>query len=642
MSRGKRGHGRSERGVDFMHTENPSHFETIKKLAPYLWPKNKTSLRARVVGAMVFLFGAKLVTVYLAFFYKDAVDALTPTGSEGAFPLALQLPLLAIVSYGLARFMSIGFAELRDVTFVKVSQYSLRTLALKTFKHMHKLSLKFHLDRRTGGLTRAIERGTRAIEFILRFMLFSVLPTLMEISIVALIFYYNFGGAYAGALLLAVVSYIALTFIVTDWRIKFRRTMNEADSRANTKAIDSLLNYETVKYFNNEEMETGRYDSALKNYQKAAVKSQYSLSLLNSGQSLVINSCLVVAMVFAAMDVVSGRLTLGDFVLVNTLLIQLFIPLNMLGFVYREIKNSLVDMEQLFALLEEEPEVKDIANASELDAGKGEIDFNNVSFSYDDKRQILKNISFTVPAGKTVAVVGPSGAGKSTLARLLFRFYDVSNGDISINGQNIATVNQDSLRRAIAIVPQDTVLFNDTILYNIQYGRSDASIDEVKKAAELAQVASFIEKLPDGYETMVGERGLKLSGGEKQRVALARSILKAPPILLLDEATSALDTGTEREIQSALNGVMENRTTLVIAHRLSTIKDADEILVLDDGEIVEKGKHNELLDKNGVYNTMWSRQLEAQQIAEKLKDFAQDKLVGDEVAHNLMPTDLNK
>ena len=641
MSKGKRGHGRSERGVEFMHVENQSHKNTLKKLVPYLWPFGQVRLKASVVGAMVFLLGAKLVTVYLAFFYKDAVDALTPT-SQNIIPLELKLPLMAIISYGLARFMSIGFAELRDVTFVKVSQHALRTLALKTFKHMHHLSLKFHLDRRTGGLTRAIERGTRAIEFILRFMLFSVLPTLMEITIVALIFYYNFGVAYAASLLVAVVCYIALTFIVTDWRIKFRRTMNDADSRANTKAIDSLLNYETVKYFNNEKLEAGRYDKALVSYQKAAVKSQYSLSMLNSGQSLVINTCLVVAMGFAAMDVVAGRLTLGDFVLVNTLLIQLFIPLNMLGFVYREIKNSLVDMEQMFALLEEDPEVKDAFNAPELDAGQGAISFNRVSFAYDAKRPILKDISFTVPAGKTVAVVGPSGAGKSTLARLLFRFYDVSQGEISINGQNIAEVTQDSLRRAIAIVPQDTVLFNDTIFYNIQYGRQDASRDEVISAAKLAQVATFIEKLPDGYDTMVGERGLKLSGGEKQRVALARSILKAPPILLLDEATSALDTGTEREIQFALNSVMKTRTTLVIAHRLSTIINADEILVLDEGEIVERGSHHELLANDGVYTIMWSRQLEAQQIAQKLKDLSQDKMVGDDVAQGILIADTNE
>ena len=634
MGRGKRGHGRGDAGTPFMEVENSDHKETLKKLFPYLWPKGQGELKLRVVAALLFLLGAKLVTVYLAFFYKDAVDALTTTtnADSDAIPMGMAIPIAAILSYGIARFMSIGFAELRDVTFVKVSQHALRTLALKTFKHLHALSLKFHLDRRTGGLSRAIERGTRAIDFILRFMLFSVLPTIMEIILVAVIFYNYFGYVYALALMIAVATYIALTFVVTDWRLKFRRTMNEEDSRANTKSIDSLLNYETVKYFNNEDLEASRYNLALTSYQKAAVKSQYSLSLLNTGQSLVINTCLVAAMGFAAMDVMAGNLTLGDFVLANTLLIQLFIPLNMLGFVYREIKNSLVDMEQMFALIEKEPEIQDIENAPDLDAGLGDISFENVSFQYNPDRTILNNISFKVPAGKTVAVVGPSGAGKSTLARILFRFYDIAEGSVSINGQNIAEISQNSLRRAIAIVPQDTVLFNDTIYYNIKYGREDASHDEVIKAAELAQAASFVEKLPDGYDTMVGERGLKLSGGEKQRVALARTILKAPPILLLDEATSALDTGTEREIQAALNSVTAGRTTLVIAHRLSTIIDADEIIVLDDGEIVERGNHEKLLAEQGVYHTMWSRQLEAQQMAEKLKDLTQDKLVGANVA----------
>jgi ATP-binding cassette subfamily B protein len=638
MSRGKRGHGRGDAGTAFMEIENSSHKKTLKKLIPYLWPKGEGELKLRVVAAMLFLLGAKLVTVYLAFFYKDAVDALTLVKNDdgNTVPLEIAIPIMAIVSYGFARFMSIGFAELRDVTFVKVSQHALRTLALKTFKHMHSLSLKFHLDRRTGGLSRAIERGTRAIDFILRFMLFSVLPTIMEIILVAVIFYNYFGPAYAAALLIAVVSYVTLTFFVTDWRLKFRRTMNEEDSRANTKAIDSLLNYETVKYFNNEELEASRYNSALTNYQKAAVKSQYSLGLLNTGQSLVINTCLVVAMVFAAVDVMSGKLTLGDFVLANTLLIQLFIPLNMLGFVYREIKNSLVDMEQMFALIEQAPEVEDKENALDLDAGQGDISFENVSFSYNPNRTILNNISFKVPAGKTVAVVGPSGAGKSTLARILFRFYDIKSGVVKINDQDIAAVRQDSLRRAIAIVPQDTVLFNDSIYYNIQYGRDDASHDEVIKAAKLAQADSFVAKLPEGYDTMVGERGLKLSGGEKQRVALARTILKAPPILILDEATSALDTGTEREIQAALNSVTQGRTTLVIAHRLSTIIDADEIIVLDDGEIVEQGSHDFLLDAKGMYYTMWSRQLEAQQMADKLKDLAKDKLVGEDVAQMVL------
>jgi len=592
------------------------HANTLRKMIPYLWPPGEVGLKIRVIMAMLFLFGAKLVTVYLAFFYKDAVDGLTnavESTGQNQIDLVYGIPLAVIVAYGLARFMSIGFAELRDVVFARVSQHAIRRLALQTFRHLHKLSLAFHLERRTGGLSRAIERGTRSIGFMLRFILFSVLPTFVEIGLVTVIFYRHFGPEYAFALLVAVVLYVAMTFLVTDWRVKFRRTMNKEDSAANTKAIDSLINYETVKYFGNETHESERYDSALASYQSAAIKSQYSLSLLNVGQSLVINGALVTAMVFAAFDVVDGRLTLGDFVLANTLLIQLFIPLNLLGFVYREIKNALVDMEQMFGLLARQPLVEDKKGAAEGAITHGHIRFDHVDFYYQPERQILRDVSFEVPAGKTIAIVGPSGAGKSTIARILYRFYDISGGSVSIDGVDIRDMTQASLRRAIGIVPQDTVLFNDSILYNIRYGRPDATRAEVEDAARLASIDSFITALPDGFDTVVGERGLKLSGGEKQRVAIARTILKQPPILLLDEATSALDTHTEREIQTALANITKGRTTLVIAHRLSTIVDADEIIVLDAGQIVERGAHQALLAENGVYAAMWARQ---QQMAE--------------------------
>ena len=607
---------------DREEVEATGHIGTLKKLAPYLWPRGMNNLRLRVIFALLFLLSAKFLTVYLAFFYKDAVDALDGLGNNAT----MDLVLLAVISYGLARFMAILFQELRDVSFIKVSQHALRNLALKTFRHIHKLSLSFHLERRTGGLSRSIERGTRAIEFLLRFMLFSVLPTLFEILLVTSIFYQHFGAKYAGLLLAGVGGYITLTFLVTDWRIKFRRTMNKEDNAANTKAIDSLLNFETVKYFNNEGHEADRYDRALQGYQQAAQKSQYSLSLLNAAQSMVINASLIGAMLLAAYDVSNGVLTLGDFVLANTLLIQLFIPLNMLGFVYREIKNSLVDMEQLFLLLERTPTIQDVDGAKDLRTTGGALTFKDVKFSYQPERLILKGISFTVPEGKTVAVVGPSGAGKSTISRILFRFYDVDEGVVQIDGQDISHVSQSSLRQSIGMVPQDTVLFNDSIRYNIGYGREGASENEIIEAAKMAQIHDFILSLPDGYDSMVGERGLKLSGGEKQRVAIARTLLKDPAIIVLDEATSALDTALEREIQTSLSEVSKNKTTLVIAHRLSTIVDADEILVLDYGKIVERGKHDDLLSTNGMYASMWKRQREADEIVEKLKQFEQDKI----------------
>ncbi|MGY8986432.1 MAG: ABCB family ABC transporter ATP-binding protein/permease, partial [Sphingomonadales bacterium] len=605
------GHGRTE---DIIFEGKENHFVTIKRLMRYLWVRDEPGLKLRVVLALLFLVGAKVVIVFTPFFYKDAVDQLDV--KEGTL---IAFPLLAIASYGAARFMAIIFAEMRDFTFVRVSQNALRRIALETFQHIHNLSLSFHLERKTGGMSRAIERGTRSIDFFMRLMLFSILPTLLEIGLVSIIFLEYFGPKYVVLIGTTIVLYISITFFVTEWRLKYRRKMNKEDASANTKAIDSLLNFETVKYFGNEDHEAKRYDGALKSYQGAAIKSQYSLSLLNGGQSLIINAGLVGCMVLTSLDVISGQLSLGDFVLANTLLLQLFIPLGMLGFVYREVKQGLVDMEQMFSILDKKKDVDDIQNAKPLIPGRGEIEFRNVDFYYENGRKVLNNISFKVNEGDTVALVGPSGAGKSTISRILFRFYDIASGLVTINGQNISFVSQKSLRESIGIVPQDTILFNDTIFYNIAYGRPNASYEDIVAAAKLAKVHDFIETLPEGYKTSVGERGLKLSGGEKQRIAIARTILKGPPILLLDEATSALDTGTEREIQASLKTVSRERTTLIIAHRLSTIVDADEILVLDEGEIIERGSHKGLLEKEGVYNKMWFRQQEAKEVQERLK-----------------------
>lgn len=609
--------------IDADSVQGKPELSTLKRLTPYLWPAGQPGLKTRVVMALMFLVGAKAVTVFTPFLYKDAVDILS-----GDDPNALYLPLALIASYGVARFMAIAFAELRDLAFIRVGQSALRRIALSTFEHLHGLSLRFHLERRTGGLSRAIERGTRAIDFLLRFMLFSILPTLIELALVTSIFHVHFGALFSLSLAGAIAIYMAFTFSITEWRLKFRRDMNKQDSAASTKAIDSLLNYETVKYFGNEAHEAGRYDQALRGYQEAAVRSQLSLSLLNVGQSLVINSGLVLVMYLAASAYLAGSITIGDFVLANTLLIQLFIPLNFLGFVYREIKQSLVDMEQMFSLLDKGQEVADSPDAGPIELNGAAIEFTDVIFRYEE-RTILDGISFTVPAGKTVAVVGPSGAGKSTISRILFRFYDIASGAVTIDGQDIRAVTQQSLRAAIGIVPQDTVLFNDTIDYNIRYGRPDASDEEVLDAARHAQIEAFVNKLPDGYESMVGERGLKLSGGEKQRVAIARTILKDPAILLLDEATSALDTETERDIQSALAKISEGRTSLIIAHRLSTIIDADQILVLDDGKIVERGRHEELLRADGVYARMWARQQEAAEARERLATLEGDRFVGE-------------
>lgn len=594
-------------------------WRTLRELFHYLWPKKRPDLKVRVVLAFGFLLLEKGVNVTVPFILKRAVDSLTPIAGQGA-ELAQNLTLGLVLAYATARVLTQIFGEAQDFVFANVSQNAQRTIALQTFEHLHGLSLSFHLDRQTGGLSRAIERGTRGIQLVLSFLLFQILPTLLEVALVAGILFWKFGWPAALVTFVTVVGYIAYTVIVTEWRVQFRKSMNARESEASTKAIDSLLNFETVKYFGNEGHEKRRYDEALAGYERAAVKSQTSLSFLNAGQGFIIALGLVGVMSLTAIGVMRGTMSVGDFVLVNTYLIQLYSPLNMLGFVYRETKQSLIDMEKMFDLLKVPQTVRDEADAVELKAGSGEVVFENVSFGYTPERMVLKDVSFRVPPGQTTAIVGPSGAGKSTLSRLLFRFYDVTDGAIKIDGQDIRTVTQNSLRSAIGIVPQDTVLFNDTIAYNIRYGRIDANPEDVSEAARLAQIDTFVERLPKKFETMVGERGLKLSGGEKQRVAIARTILKKPEILLFDEATSALDSLTEKEIQASLKAVSINRTTLVIAHRLSTIVDADEILVLRDGRIVERGRHAELLATGGEYATMWARQAEARRAEEKLAE----------------------
>ena len=521
------------------------------------------------------------------------------------------MPVLLIVAYGVARALALAFGELRDAVFARVAQRAIRQVALKTFRHLHALSLRFHLERQTGGLSRAIERGTAGIEFLLTFSLFNIVPTIVEMALVTVILWTLYDFTFAAVILATIVVYIALTSAITEWRTKYVRQMNETDAEANTKAIDSLLNFETVKYFGNEDHEADRFDRSRQRYERAAIRSKATLSMLNIGQGVVIAIGLVLVMIMAGQGVVEGRMTVGDFVLVNTYLVQLYMPLNFLGFVYREIRQSLVNMEQMFSLLSINTEIADKPGATPLQVSQGVVEFRNVDFRYEANRAILHDVSFRVPAGHTVAIVGPSGAGKSTISRILFRFYDVASGSVTIDGQDIRDVTQKSLRAAIGIVPQDTVLFNDTIYYNIAYGRPSATTEEVEQAARLARIHDFIVSLPDGYKTMVGERGLKLSGGEKQRVAIARTILKNPPILLFDEATSALDTQTEREIQNSLKEVSRARTTLVIAHRLSTVVDAEEIIVLDKGRIVERGRHGELLNRAGIYAAMWQRQQEA-------------------------------
>ena len=587
---------------------------------PYLWPKGRPDLRARVILSIFFLILAITATTVSQNFLGYAVDQFGTTPSRAVLATVLAL----VAAYAISRILMQAFAQIRDGVFAKVQYHAMREVAVQTFAHVHTLSLRFHLERKTGGLSRVIERGTKGIDTLLSFALFSIFPTIFLFVIYSAMLWHTFNVWVAATAIAMVVAYTWFTFAITRWRIAFRREMNQSDTDANTKAVDSLLNFETVKYFNNEAHETRRFDFSMEKYSRASIQSQISLSILNTGQAAIMALGQGVVLVLAAMMVKSGQVSVGKFVAANLIIIQLYQPLNLLGTVYREITQGLVDMEAMFRLLRQPREVTDKAGAKPLAVSGGAIRFDKVVFSYDPERTVLKGISFTVPAGKTVAVVGPSGAGKSTISRILYRFYDIKSGNVTIDGQDIRDVTQESLRAIIGIVPQDTVLFNDTVRYNIAYGRIGANEAEIKEAARLAQIDKFIQLLPQGYESMVGERGLKLSGGEKQRVAIARTILKNPPILLLDEATSALDTGTEREIQGALSEVSQGRTTLVIAHRLSTVIDADEILVLDHGEIIERGRHAELIDRGGHYAAMWNKQREAAAAREKLKEVEND------------------
>ncbi len=581
---------------------------TIRRVAPYLWPEGQGWVKRRVVVALLFLIAAKLVSVSTPYLYKLAVDSLS--SEAGSDPRAL-IGLGAVglvVAYGLARLGSVVFGELRDAVFVRVGQRAIRRLAIETFTHIHQLSLRYHITRKTGGLSRIIERGVKGVDFLLRFMLLSIGPLILELTMVAAIFAWVFGWQYAAVVIVTITLYVWFTFAVTEWRVKLRREMNDQDTDANQKAIDSLLNFETVKYFNAEAREAERYDSAMRQYETAAVKTGLSLSFLNIGQAALITTGLVIVMGMSALGVRAGTLTVGDFVMVNAYMIQITMPLNFLGTVYREIRQALVDMGEMFGLLGQPAEITDAPDARPLAITGGEITFDAVRFAYEPERQILHGISFKVKPGDRVALVGSSGSGKSTIGRLLFRFYDIQSGAIRIDGQDIREVTQSSLHQAIGVVPQDTVLFNDTILYNIAYGRAGASRAEIEAAAKAAKIHDFIIGLPQGYDTTVGERGLKLSGGEKQRVGIARTLLKNPPILILDEATSALDTQTERSIQESLHEMGQGRSVIVIAHRLSTIADADQIIVLERGQIVEQGRHEELLARNGRYAQMWERQ----------------------------------
>ncbi|CNG96813.1 putative ABC transport protein [Yersinia aldovae] len=575
----------------------------LKFLLPYLWPKNNVRLRYYLVAAVIFMVISKVSTTLVPLAYKAMIDTLSSDSAK-----MVAIPIGFIIVYGIARICASLFEELRNVMFVHVSQNATRSLGLRVFKHIHALSLRFHLDRQTGGLSLSIERGTQAVATVLSRLLFSIFPILFEITLVSLIMWHLLDGWFAVAILVTVGCYILFTVMAVSWRTRFRRELNQANADANTKSIDSLLNYETVKYFGNEEFEAQRFNTSRQLYETAAIKNQISFTALSFGQTAIISLGLIVMMAMAAKGITQGKMTIGDFVLVNAYLLQLYQPLNFFGFIYSEIRQALIDMENMLDLLMVKKEITDRPNALPLQLTKGEVRFDSVCFGYDPRRPILDNVSFTIPSGKTVAIVGASGAGKSTLSRLLFRFYDVTSGAVYIDNQDIRAVTQLSLREAIGIVPQDTVLFNDTLRYNIGYGRTSSSFEEIERAAKLAHIHNFISSLPDGYDTKVGERGLKLSGGEKQRVAIARTILKNPAILVFDEATSALDTHTEREIQSHLREVSRNHTTLVIAHRLSTVIDADQIIVLEAGKIVERGRHEELLLKNGPYSAMWHNQ----------------------------------
>jgi ATP-binding cassette, subfamily B, heavy metal transporter len=627
-------HTDSARGADealpsSKSIEQATLIGTLVHLWPYIWPSDRADLKMRVIWSMVLLLIAKLATLAVPFTFKWAIDALTgadtaPVQSANWTLWLIASPVIMTLSYGGLRVLMAVLTQWRDGIFARVAMHAVRKLAYLTFVHMHELSLRFHLERKTGGLTRVLERGRTGIEVIVRMVILQLIPTIVEVTLLTAVLLWKFDWRYVLATMVTVVVFMYYTYLATEWRIEIRRRMNESDTDANAKAIDSLLNYETVKFFGAETREATRYDRSMERYERASVKTYTSLAVLNTGQAVIFTAGLTATMLMCAIGVRSGQNTVGDFVMINAMMIQLYQPLNFMGMVYREIKQAIIDIEKMFNVLSRNPEIKDVPGARPLVVTSGNVRFEDVRFSYDPERPILKGLSFEVPAGKTVAIVGPSGAGKSTISRLLFRLYDVSSGRILIDGQDIRNVTQSSLRASIGMVPQDTVLFNDTIRYNIRYGRWDATDVEVEQAARLAQIDPFIRMSPRGYETQVGERGLKLSGGEKQRVAIARTVLKAPPILVLDEATSALDSHTEHEIQEALERVSRNRTSLVIAHRLSTIVRADEIIVLDQGRIAERGTHAQLLASRGLYASMWNRQREAQEARERLARIADE------------------